>query len=68
MDEVVTKWWGKMIRAKCQYCKHFERGEFSSVDPCDLSIGLSLEALKKQKCSYYEWEDRLTKKDFIDYD
>jgi len=63
--ELIRKLWGEMIRTKCQYCKHFERGGFSSVESCNLFIGLSAKLLEEQECPDYEWETRLTKEDFL---
>jgi len=71
MDEIEKELWIKMIRVKCQYCKHYMDSSFTPkwglAFGCDLWTFLPPDILRMQKCPNYEWDNRLTKEDFIDY-
>lgn len=68
MDETKREAWARMVKAKCQYCKYYS-GEDHPKYGCAWGFywtWLSLAVLRTQDCYKYEWDSRLTKKDFVD--
>jgi len=62
--------WARMVEVRCQYCKYFMgRGIPLNRQCTQWGLGLlSPHSLKTQECPVYEWETRLTKEDFADYE
>jgi len=62
----------KIIKTKCQYCKHFIANSDSlfgheyRYTQCTVQSWVSFASMLSimMKCPHFEWEDRLTKYDF----